>query len=205
MEEEEGKYAARGTKVLQGDPGMEGRIEEEQAQGGSGGQAARIADQPCAPSTEEGANLMGFNPSQAHTILVDVYVDHICHNYGTHLDWGITYNYLWQSCWRRLSNHLSRWYATPPGAVGRRLTTRLVAEWWGVRDRSWNSERPLVFVNVILENTPCSHHIRARISRRLKLWEAGRYYGLVGNTEDEGVAREGRVAREQENKENLAC
>ena len=36
--------------------------------------------------------------------------------------------------------------------------------------------------------------IRARITRRMDLWERGQHAGLVGDAEAEGAAREGRAA-----------
>ena len=41
----------------------------------------------------------------------------------------------------------------PSGAVGRRFTDILGAEWREVLTRSWNSKRPLLFAHVILTKT----------------------------------------------------
>ena len=52
----------------------------------------------------------------------------------------------------------------------------LAAEWRGVFGRSWNSEMLLVFAHVILKKTlgvRRSKEIRARITRRMDLWERG--------------------------------
>ena len=80
-------------------------------------------------------------------------------------------------------------------------------EWQGVRYRSWNSKRPVVFAHIILTETPgdCqAKEIWARISHRLDLWDAGWHDGLVGDMEDEGASIQGQVKREQDNKEGLA-
>ena len=89
------------------------------------------------------------------------------------------------------------WYATPSEAVGRRFTEILAAEWRGVLTRSWNSERPLIFAHVVLTKTlgvRRAREIRARITRRMDLWERGQYAGLAGDAKAEGAAREGRAA-----------
>ena len=81
--------------------------------------------------------------------------------------------------------------------MGRRFTSILAVEWQGVIDRSWNSERPLVFAHVVLKKTLDVHgaqEIRARISRRMDFWDRGLHAGLVGYTEVEGATREGRAA-----------
>ena len=39
-----------------------------------------------------------------------------------------------------------------------------------------------------------AQEIRARITRRMDLWERGQHAGLVGDTEAEGAAREGMAA-----------
>ena len=81
--------------------------------------------------------------------------------------------------------------------MGRRFTAILVAEWRGVISRSWNSKRPLVFAHVFLTKTlgvrPV-REIRAWITRRMDLWDRGQHVDLVGDTEAEGAAREGRAA-----------
>ena len=78
------------------------------------------------------------------------------------------------------------------GVVGRHFTEILAAEWRGVLDRSWNSEIPLVFAHVVLAKAlgiRGARDIRARLSRRMDLWEWGLHTGLVGDTKAEGVAR----------------
>ena len=80
--------------------------------------------------------------------------------------------------------------------MGRCFTAILAAEWRGVISRSWNSERPLVSAHVVLTKTlgvRQAREIRARITRRMDLWERGQHAGLVGDAEPEGAAREGRA------------
>ena len=100
------------------------------------------------------------------------------------------------------------WYATPSGAVGRRFTEILVAEWWGFLNRSRNSERPLVFAHVVLTKTlgvRRAREIRARITRRMDLWERGQHAGLMGDAKAEGAAREGRSAFSGEEEDNAVA
>ena len=134
----------------------------------------------------ENADLPGFHPECAHLLLQAVYLYFPHHNDGSHLDGGIADNDVWQHYWRRLAAMSASWYATPSGAVGRRFTEILAAEWRGVLNRSWNSERPLVFSHVVLMKTlgiRRAWEIRARITRRMDLWERGQHAGLVGDTE----------------------
>ena len=52
-------------------------------------------------------------------------------------------------------------------------------------DRKWNSEIPLVFAHVVLTKILGAHkarEIRARINRRIDLWERGIHADLVGDT-----------------------
>ena len=80
---------------------------------------------------EENADLLGFTPERAHLLLQGVYGDFPHHNDGSHLDGGISDDAAWQRCWRQLAAQSASWYATPYGAVGRRFTEILAAEWRG--------------------------------------------------------------------------
>ena len=71
-------------------------------------------------------------------------------------------------------------------------------------DRKWNSEIPLVFAHVVLTKilgAQKSREIRARINRRLDLWERGIHASLVGDKLAEGRAQYGRVERHEEEEE----
>ena len=81
--------------------------------------------------------------------------------------------------------------------MGHHFTDILEAGWRGGFGRSWNSEIPLFFVHVVLTKMLVirrEKEIRARITRRMDLWERGIHAGLVRYTEAEGGAREGRAA-----------
>ena len=77
------------------------------------------------------------------------------------------------------------------------FTAILALEWRGVLGRSWNSEILLVFAHIVLTKMLCilrAKDIRARITRRMDLWERDIHVGLVGDAEAEGAAREGTAA-----------
>ena len=157
---------------------------------------------------EENEDLLGFHPERAHLLLQGVYGDFPHHNDGSHLDGGIADNAAWKRCWRRLAAQSASWYATPSGAVGRRFTAILAVEWQGILGRSWNSKRPLVFAHVVLTNklgVRRAREIRARITRRMDLWERGQHAGLVGETEAEGATRKGRDASDGKEEDEAIC
>ena len=92
--------------------------------------------------------------------------------------------------------------------MGRRFTAILVVEWREVISRSWNSEIPLVFAHVVLTKTlgvRRAWEIRARITRRMELWERGQHAGLVGDAEAEAAACEGRAAFSSEEEDDAVA
>jgi hypothetical protein len=85
-------------------------------------------------------------------------------------------------------------YAAPKGTVGRRFVATLAKEFRGVKTRDWNSERPLVFVSVVLQTTPGvkrARDIRKRLTHRMDLWDQGKFSALVEDTETEVQSRHG--------------
>ena len=82
--------------------------------------------------------------------------------------------------------------------MGRRFTAFLAAEWLGVLNRKWNSERPLFFAHAVLTKTlgaRKAREIRARINRRLDLWYRNIHAGLLGGALVEGRAIGGLINR----------
>jgi hypothetical protein len=121
-------------------------------------------------------------------MLDTVYGDHAHANDGRHLDGGYSDDHKWQSLWQRTVQLAPTRYAVPKGAVGKRFLVILTREFCGVRERHWNSERPLLFAATILQTTPGvrrSRDIRRRLARRMDLWEQGCYVALVDDTEVE--------------------
>ena len=124
------------------------------------------------PPPEEYANFPGVTHKRAHQVLQGVYGDFLHHNDEAHLDGEISNDALWQHCWGRLAAQSTSWYVMPSGGVRRRFTAILAAEWRGVIVRSWNSERPLVFAQVVLTKTlgvRRAREIQARIMRQMDL------------------------------------
>ena len=151
----------------------------------------------CVPPTEENADLSYFTPERAHMMLRGVYGYYLHHNDGLHLDGGVADDAILQRHWRRIYTQSAIWYAMPSGAVGHRLTAILAAEWWGFLGRSLNSERPLVFAHVVLTKAlgvRRAKEIRARITRRMDLWERGIHVGLLGDAKAGKYSREDRAA-----------
>ena len=92
--------------------------------------------------------------------------------------------------------------------MGRRFSEILAAKWWGVLGRSWNSERPLVFSQVVLKKTLGVHWAReilAWITLCIDLWERGLHTGLVGNAEAEGAVGEVISASGSEEKDEAVA
>ena len=86
----------------------------------------------------------------------------------------------------------------PPSKAGLWFTAVLDAEWIGVLDWKWNSERPLVFTHVVLTRTlgACkARDIQARINCHLDLLIRGIHTGLIGYALAECRDIEGRVDR----------
>ena len=136
----------------------------------------------CACPMEEGTNLTGFDPYRAHEFLVEVYDDCLHHNNRTYLDRAISDEALWKHLWRRLDAQLYSCYAMPLREVRWWFTFRLADEWRGVRNKIWNSERPLVFACVIFgknSDAQQAREIRKWISGSLYLWGVGFREGLA--------------------------
>jgi hypothetical protein len=136
----------------------------------------------------------GFTLTQADRLLDGVYGDHPHTNDGRHLDGEIPDDHRWQRRWRRLAYISPTHYSAPKGRVGRQFIATLAREFRGVRERRWNSERPLVFVSVVLQTTSGvrrARDIRKRLEQRMRLWDQGRYGALVDDTEAEVQGRIG--------------
>jgi hypothetical protein len=83
-------------------------------------------------------------------------------------------------------------YQAPAGRVGRRFLAVLTSEFRGVRERLWNSERPLVFVATVLQTTPGvrrAKDIRLRLAQQMDLWDQGHFKALVDDAEGEVLSR----------------
>jgi hypothetical protein len=76
--------------------------------------------------------------------------------------------------------------------VGKRFLTILTHEFHQVRERKWNSERPLIFAAVVLQSTPevrQAKDVRKRLTQRMDLWAQGSFAALCDDTEAEVRSR----------------
>ena len=182
---------------------------EEGPEGGAVGTGAEDGGQGAPPGEElpgdtdrVRADLPGYVLSAADARLDVVYGDHIHQNNGAHLGGGVALDQLWQRRWRSVCQLVPRLYKLPKGKLGRRFVRTLSDEFRGVRERRWNSERPLVFAGVILrsaQDVRKAPDIRRRIVQRLDLWDAKRFDALVSDTEAEGRSvRQGERTEDEE-------
>jgi hypothetical protein len=141
---------------------------------------------------DPGADLPGYETSRADRLLDTVYGDHPHANDGCHLDGSIPSDRSWQRRWKRIAQISPTHYDVPKGKVGRRFVATLAREFRGARERSWNSERPLIFATVILQTkigVRRAKDIRARLTTRMDLWDQGFHAALVDDTEAEATGR----------------
>ena len=132
--------------------------------------------------TEVGADLPSYILTETDKLLDSVYGDHPHQNDGSQLDGGVASNNFWYKHWKLLIQYNPTHYIVPKGAIGRRFVQQLAKEFQGVRERKWNSERPIVFAMVILQKMPGvfqSKEIRKLLQHRMDLWDQGMYVSLV--------------------------
>merc|ERR1711884_89602 len=123
---------------------------------------------------EDGADLQGYELTEADRLLDSVYGNHAHANNGTHLNGGILDDRKWQKRWKKVVQVSSHWFKVPQGRTEQRFLSLLTEEVKGVRERKWNSERPLVFVVVVLQTDSGVKRlkdIRAKIEGQMDLWE----------------------------------
>ena len=95
---------------------------------------------------------------------------------------------IWQKRWLRAVQLQPSLYNLPNSAIAKVFLAALTRELHGVRSRTWNSERPMLFALVILQKSPQARHakdIRRRISQRLSLWNEGRFDALINDIEED--------------------
>ena len=142
-------------------------------------------DQALEPSAEDPEKLLdlaGQQSTEADLKLMEVYGDSTHRNDGRHLHGGIEEDKLWQRRYDRVVANSHKLYLPPQGKVGKAVVTAYARELRGVRERKWNSERPLCFLACVLRRrSDCtrSQDIKRRIENRLRLWEDGKYDALI--------------------------
>lgn len=147
---------------------------------------------------DEGADLPGYVLSPADRLLDTLYGDHVHPNDGCHLAGGVDDDHHWRSRWKRLVQHSPTRYSVPKGRVGRRFLSILTREFQSVRERHWNSERPMVFIAAVLQRgdgVSRARDIRDRLMQRMDLWEEGHHAALVDDTEALLLSRAGPCRR----------
>ena len=123
-----------------------------------------------------------------------VFGDTIHRNDGRHLDGGIGDDQRWQRRYDDVVANTHTLYLPPQGRIGAAVITQLAAELRGVRERKWNSERPLVFAACILRRRHgCvkAADIKRRIDQRLSLWQEGRFDALIQDVTASALADAG--------------
>ena len=81
--------------------------------------------------------------------LISVYGDTVHQNDGRHIHGGIVDDELWQALWLRIVSYPHSLYNPSNGHIGKLFISTVTAEWRGVRERKWNSERQHLFAPVI--------------------------------------------------------
>lgn len=141
---------------------------------------------------DEGADLPGYALTEADLRLDSVYGDHTHDNPGIHLTGDIREDRKWQRFWKRTVQIPAARYKVPQGPVGRRFLTTLIREFRGVRERRWNSERPLVFQAVVLQRrkgVTAAKDIRSLLQQKMDLWDKGKIPTLLADMEAESRLR----------------
>ena len=103
----------------------------------------------------------------------EVYGDKIYQNDGRHLNGGIADDQIRQARYDAVVANPHQLYLPPQGKVGAEVVSLMASELQGVRERKWNSERPLILMACIL----CRKHgcvkaneINRCIAMGLNLW-----------------------------------
>ncbi len=133
-------------------------------------------------------------PPSADQKLTEVFGDTIHRNDGRHLDGGIADDQCWQRRYDAIVANSHTLYLPPQGRIGAAVITQLAAELRGVRERKWNSERPLAFAACVLRRRHgCvrAADIKRRIEKRLSLWQEGRFDALIQDITTSALADAG--------------
>ena len=123
-----------------------------------------------------------------------VYGDTIHRNDGRHLDSGIANDAVWQARYDAVVANPHQLYLPPQGKIGAEVVSLMTAELRGVRERKWNSERPLVLLACILRRKHgCvkAKDIKMRIATRIDLWRQGKYDALIHDITTSSLANAG--------------
>ena len=122
----------------------------------------------------------------ADDLLYKVYGVTPYHNTGEHMPGGIdpVLDAFWRRQYKIVVLSKLKLVELPTGKTSEMIVNTLMAKFKGVREQKRNSERPLVFLVVILRQEPgvreydviCQH-----LASRLRQWHEGKYATLVRN------------------------
>ena len=79
-----------------------------------------------------------------------VYGNTIHRNDGRHLDGGIANDTVWQARYDAVVANPHQLYLPPQGKIEAKVVSLMASKLRGVRERKWNSERPLILMACIL-------------------------------------------------------
>ncbi len=122
---------------------------------------------------------------QIDTELIKIYGDTVHRNLGTHLTGNITNDPQWYYIWFQLISYHHPLYTPPQSKLGRDIVKTIAAEFEGVRNRKWNSEKALLFPIIILRKSHQklnSQEIKHRLQFRLDQWNKGHFIELATDT-----------------------
>ena len=159
------------------------------------------AQDPSATDPETVLDLVGQQSTESDRKLVEVYGDTTHRNDGRHLHGGVAEDIVWQRRYDRVVANPHKLYLPPQGKVGKAVVSTYAKELRGVRERRWNSERPLCFLACVLRRRPdCtrSADIKRRIENRLRLWEEGKFDALIQDITSAALHGASRGTREVE-------
>mgnify|MGYP006186617991 CR=1 FL=1 len=162
------------------------------------------AQDPSAEDPEKMLDLAGQQSTISDLKLMAVYGDTTHRNDGRHLHGGVPEDEVWQRRYDQVVANPHKLYLPPQGKVGKAVVSTYAKELRGVRERRWNSERPLCFLACILRRRPdCtrSADIKRRIENRLRLWEDGKFDALIQDITSaalNGASRGTREAQEEQ-------
>ena len=159
------------------------------------------AQDPSATDPETVLDLVGQQSTESDRKLMEVYGDTTHRNDGRHLHGGIAEDEVWQRRYDRVAANPHKLYLPPQGKVGKAVVSTYAKELRGVRERRWNSERPLCFLACVLKRRPdCtrSADIKCRIENRLRLWEEGKFDALIQDITSAALHGASRGTREVE-------
>ena len=174
-------------------------VESEEPGGTARGRGDVFVEVPDVDGEED---LRNQETLQCDVLLHGVYGDTLHRNDGRHMDGGVADDNVWQRRYDRVVSHPHPMYNPPKGGLGHRVVSTLAKEFTGVRERKWNSERPLIFAACILRKSRGvirAADIRRRVERRLEMWTDGDFDALVQDIEGEAMGGAGRTRKDDDN------